>query len=1297
MPESTVKKSHKRKKNKSRPKRHKPKLTKEFKETEKEITDILNKTELSIDNVKEDAEDLGETFFCQTTTEPPNSQRDSPSVEEESQQSSAAAESPRIQTASSFIQVEDDDPIKWFEAEKIIYNENLLFFPSSTPNPFIQNTLNEDPKLKPDKNLIRMVNRYREEGNTDQITSGSSLKNQTNYFQDDLLYATECVREFNPIFYVAKLGDTNSPLMPSRKFITLNIKSLRFTQHPLQKEEHILANKLENYLEEHFERKEKQIIPELKIKLNDLRKIANELLEDGTTQNIVELEDNLNKLKRLRNKIHEEETISKDLVRNILDNWLLLKNLRKRQEFHWTSLKIKIKLIEADINADNAAYTKRFEIELNEIYREELEAYYRAKRLKKTDPEKYFEKIHKPNIEQIKKDLKKTLQKCSRAPGEPEMEIIRSNLSEPCRPLEKIRSYFLKILFDGQLVSSTRGFRLEPDLSMFVNESLGIYLDRRIPKEIKIKLYEKKKLPSMAIKVANITIPLPSMEMGKPHFEIINFSSHKQENVAGKLKISFNCDEGNYSEKMLNTIFPSDSLRTETSEDILSNLKKKFMEYSSNASEIDENQTSDEDDKESEDSPVDTCTFEETHLEFCSREEIDNNPRLRMLSSIYKRDMRTKDIRFVSYLDGEIEEDYEEKVIDMGNWMDPIDLHKHKGKKYLKNLYEVVRNHCDQMSLISGSSDDLLVGNSIVTLKSFFASLATMFSPRSPMSSENISHPSSLTYENVRIFNIVINVVRATGIPVRAFSTPNLDRRDSSTTSMFSSQTFKYSNVRPFVSATFMDKSARTMTADGSSPTWNEHLILQVTGNPIELKGDLKIAIFDEYVENHISEERSMEIYQRFQSNWLGEYRFPISTILANQKIEGVFELNSPKVFLGYNVPSLNEALPMENVPEIKERVNVWLYVSLDPSFDMPQVSMKNLECSELKDVRVHIQEWCIEAKDLQSKRFIDPLVCTMDGKRVCLTRLLEPIPLPIETGENLIDTACRYVSLLNVIGHFDPCTQFKGIWLNNETLLDTGWGSAKDLGILLANYLLTIGIRCWIVLGIAYPYGESAYVLYKEGNDYIVVDPSSGRKYSTKDSYCPVNKVFCIFSKNNIYCNIQSENRVSMMSFDIEDSSCWFPMFNKKNPAPLGGVQKLNYTYLNSNTISELRKNIERKIMKKISAWRPMQKTIWNRAFQNSMLRILVDLEYESTFTSIPSTINHSERLEAELGSYKAFGFTLNFSYINLSSVSERIKSTGIHLNSDRRVEFSVAVHIHAYPFNVLSVWIFIMSIVPT
>lgn len=59
-------------------------------------------------------------------------------------------------------------------------------------------------------------------------------------------------------------------------------------------------------------------------------------------------------------------------------------------------------------------------------------------------------------------------------------------------------------------------------------------------------------------------------------------------------------------------------------------------------------------------------------------------------------------------------------------------------------------------------------------------------------------------------------------------------------------------------------------------------------------------------------------------------------------------------------------------------------------------------------------------------------------------------------------------------------------------------------------------------------------------------------------------------------------------------------------------------------------------------------------------------------------------------------YGFTLNFAYTNLAAISERIRTSCIHYNHDASVEFCVAVHLHAHANDVLSVWLFLLSMVP-
>lgn len=61
-----------------------------------------------------------------------------------------------------------------------------------------------------------------------------------------------------------------------------------------------------------------------------------------------------------------------------------------------------------------------------------------------------------------------------------------------------------------------------------------------------------------------------------------------------------------------------------------------------------------------------------------------------------------------------------------------------------------------------------------------------------------------------------------------------------------------------------------------------------------------------------------------------------------------------------------------------------------------------------------------------------------------------------------------------------------------------------------------------------------------------------------------------------------------------------------------------------------------------------------------------------------------------------KISGFTISSKYTNLSSIVSDVKNTGIHLNLDSKVEFALSVLVKEYSNNVMSVWIFLMSLIP-
>jgi PREDICTED: coiled-coil and C2 domain containing 2A-like, partial len=53
--------------------------------------------------------------------------------------------------------------------------------------------------------------------------------------------------------------------------------------------------------------------------------------------------------------------------------------------------------------------------------------------------------------------------------------------------------------------------------------------------------------------------------------------------------------------------------------------------------------------------------------------------------------------------------------------------------------------------------------------------------------------------------------------------------------------------------------------------------------------------------------------------------------------------------------------------------------------------------------------------------------------------------------------------------------------------------------------------------------------------------------------------------------------------------------------------------------------------------------------------------------------------------------GFPLNMAYQSIEAVTDTVFATGIHLIEGPKVDFALAVYLHPYPCNVLSVWVYI------
>lgn len=166
------------------------------------------------------------------------------------------------------------------------------------------------------------------------------------------------------------------------------------------------------------------------------------------------------------------------------------------------------------------------------------------------------------------------------------------------------------------------------------------------------------------------------------------------------------------------------------------------------------------------------------------------------------------------------------------------------------------------------------------------------------------------------------------------------------------------------------------------------------------------------------------------------------------------------------------------------------------------------------------------------------------------------------------------------------------------------------------------------------------------------------------------------------------------MTQFDVNRSAEWTPLFTKSFEGPSDTIHDLNYVYRPSLDIGDVQRVIELKIVKKINSWRTNRKTVWNRFMNENLREILTELEKEVCFDY--ETETHTDKLEAIFTSYKINGYPINMPYVNLSTIVDRVKNTGIHLITDSKAEFSLAVHLSDYSCNIFSLWIFLVALIP-
>nr|CAD7403809.1 unnamed protein product [Timema cristinae] len=217
----------------------------------------------------------------------------------------------------------------------------------------------------------------------------------------------------------------------------------------------------------------------------------------------------------------------------------------------------------------------------------------------------------------------------------------------------------------------------------------------------------------------------------------------------------------------------------------------------------------------------------QTEFDFCSKEELDNNRRLRLLQL---RDQGETDFRGISMIparEKEIPKDffkaYDNRVTSADTPLDSLsldllDAHRAWGQRFLQDIRQKILTQCQQAQQ-HRHLKDIIYEDQVPDIGTLGLTFMKWFQPKRPLRPVRKERKKvtvhSLAGQEVKI---IVNIVQAFDVPVRK----DIDTVANWTGSQ--SQKTAVAPVHPFVEVSFQGMTVRTTAAEGSNPTWNQEL-----------------------------------------------------------------------------------------------------------------------------------------------------------------------------------------------------------------------------------------------------------------------------------------------------------------------------------------------------------------------------------------------------------------------------------------------------------------------------------------
>eukprot|EP00062_Callorhinchus_milii_P001332 gi/632937253/ref/XP_007897866.1/ PREDICTED: protein CC2D2B [Callorhinchus milii] len=477
-----------------------------------------------------------------------------------------------------------------------------------------------------------------------------------------------------------------------------------------------------------------------------------------------------------------------------------------------------------------------------------------------------------------------------------------------------------------------------------------------------------------------------------------------------------------------------------------------------------------------------------------------------------------------------------------------------------------------------------------------------------------------------------------------------------------------------------------------------------------KMKDKIFINVFDSVILENIENDcyKSCTVKPRIK-HWLGSITIPFNTILQQSKVSGTFKMNTPPMLLGYTWKK-KEAGSCEEYFEfgLTEGSLLTLFITLDPQISCldegnqqsPLLQLETIEDEKIIQLAYQFQKEC---EDLFPKRSLITSVIDSECRVGFVTRYIRPLaPSPQlleafpKNSQATLRLIARFVSLIPFIPSSLKISNSCNIWLTSQQFLNLAVGDEAEHAVLLCNYFLHMGMKAFIILGNSIFAGATVNVITQEKTNTMIWNPETGECFEQFNAFCSLQTVGSLINNENIWFNVQKNNNLMNVSFDVSRENNWHPFFRKSSShRVLTSVQPQELVYYSTerSIVIKLQNRIEWALKNKIMEWRAHQPTRWNRYCATVLYNALPILEQN---LGQPVSEEYNIEIESLLKDYKVSGFPIQMRYTELQMIIEKVNSTGVHNIDLPNIEFALAVYIHPYPNNILSVWIYVASLFP-